>query len=143
MKLLLTVTTLVCLGLLAGCGNGLSSDFEKSGRYAFILVKKAHQHETILERDVNIAYAQAEADAKSDADKKTLELLKFYLSAFQTNDETPLAEGYVKGCESSLTKIFEQHEDPGPAGKDCTDALQAKTDAILKEMDEKTASPKK
>jgi hypothetical protein len=129
-----------------GCGNGLSNDFSKSGRYAFILVKKATQHESVLEHDVTNAYAQAEADAKSDADKETLQLLNYYLSAFRINDGTPSAENYVKGCEHSLNKIFDDHAEPKSAGKECTDALNAKADEIMKQGDagkQKPGSEKK
>jgi hypothetical protein len=124
-------------GLIAfiGCGNGLTSDFSKSSRYAFALIKSAEEHKTVLEADVTKALAQAEADAKSDADKKTFDLLKYYLSAFQTNDGTPAGKKYVTACHNSLSQVFDENADPDKAAEQCTKALQAKVDQIMKETE--------
>lgn len=117
--------------VLCGCGNGLTSDFGRSGRYTFALLKSAEDHQLVLEADVTKAFAQAEADAKSDADKKTLDLLKQYLTAFQTNDGTPEGQNYVKACHSSLSKVFDEGADPDNAAAECSKALSAKVDRII------------
>jgi hypothetical protein len=127
---------------LVSCGNGLTSDFTKSGRYAFVLVKSAESHEKVLEMDVTRAYAQAEADAKSDADKKTLKLLQDYLSAYKTNDGTVSGDNYVKACHNSLTKVFDENVAPETAAEECNKALSAKVEEIIKEVNKKEEDKK-
>jgi vacuolar-type H+-ATPase subunit E/Vma4 len=122
---------------LVGCGNGLTNDFSKSGRYAFVLVKSAESHEKVLEMDVTRAYAQAEADAKSEADKKTFELLKDYLNAYKTNDGTVTGDNYVKACHNSLSKVFDENVAPETAAEECNKALSAKVEEIVKDVNKK------
>jgi hypothetical protein len=135
--LFLVISASVCL---LGCGNGLTSDFSKSGRYAFVLVKSAESREKVLEMDVTRAYAQAESDAKSNADKKTLKLLQDYLTAYKTNDGTVTGDNYVKACHNSLTKVFDENIAPETAADECNQALHAKVEKIIKEVNQKVVS---
>lgn len=127
---------------LIGCGNGLTNDFSKSGRYAFVLVKSAESNEKVLEMDVTRAYAQAEADAKSDADKKTLKILQDFLSAYKTNDGTVTGDNYVKACHNSLTKVFDENVEPEAAAAECDKARSAKVEEIIKEVNKKVKNPR-
>ncbi len=127
---------------ISGCGNGLSSDFSKSGKFAFTLVSKAAKHESVLERDVNTAFAHAEADAKSDADKKTYELLHRYLNQFLSNDNSPEAEKTVASCNHALSRVFDENASPEDAAKECDEAQSAWTDLIVKEVTATTEKEK-
>jgi hypothetical protein len=127
--------------VLAGCGNGLTTDFVKSGRYAFALVKSAEAHQSVGAMEVTRAFAQAEADAKSDADKKTLKLLNDYLQAYKTNSGTAAAENYVKACHKSLDQVFDENVAPETAAQGCSQALTAVVNEIVKETNEKDKEP--
>jgi hypothetical protein len=140
MHKLLLLFVAVSVMTISGCGNGLSSDFSKSGKFAFTLVSKAAKHESVLERDVNTAFAHAEADAKSDTDKKTYEMLHRYLNQFLSNDNSPEAEKTVAICNHALSRIFDENVRPEEAAKECDDAQSAWTDRIVKEV---TASTEK
>ncbi len=124
------------LGLL-GCGNGLTNDFGKSGRYAFALIKSAEAHQTVMEIEVTRALAQAEADAKSEADKKTFKLLNQYLEAYKTNSGTAASENYVKACHKSLDQVFDENIAPETAATGCSAALTVVVDEIIKETEAK------
>jgi hypothetical protein len=133
---------IVAMLALVGCGNGLSSDFSKSGRYAFALIKSAEGHEHVLAADVTKAFAQAESDVKSDADRKTFALLKTYLQAYQYNDGTPASDGFMKVCHNSLSKVFEEGGDPTEATKECEQAHTADTNAFMKRYEEEQQKKK-
>ena len=134
MHKLLLLFIAVSVIAISGCGNGLSSDFSKSGKYAFTLVSKAARHESVLERDADTAFAHAEADAKSDADKKTYELLHRYLNQFLSNDNSPEAEKTVASCNHALSRIFDENASPEDAAKECDEAQRAWTDRIVNEV---------
>jgi hypothetical protein len=102
-----------------------------------LCLSKALNRMKVLKMDVTRAYAHAEADAKSDADKKTLKLLQDYLSAYKTNDGTVTGDNYVKACHNSLSKVFDENVAPETAAEECNKALSAKVEEIIKEVNKK------
>jgi len=128
---------LVILGLafFSGCSK-LSGDFQKSGRSAFIMLQQAEDGAPVLQTDLSRAFIEMKYAAKSDNDKRALEILTFYRDQYISHDDTPASKQALSDCRTAAEQIFMRDADPVEAGKPCDNSIIARGDAIIKQMNE-------
>jgi hypothetical protein len=86
-RLLLVI---VGLAFFSGCSK-LSGDFQKSDRSAFLMIQQAEDGAPVLQTDLSRAFIEMKYAAKTDNDKRALQILTFYRDQYISHDDTPPA----------------------------------------------------
>ncbi|HET9183251.1 MAG TPA: hypothetical protein VFP59_14030 [Candidatus Angelobacter sp.] len=129
------VPVILGLAFFLGCSK-LSTDFQKSGRSAFIMIQQAEDGAPVLRADLSRAFIEMKYAAKTANDKRAMEILTFYRDEYLSLDDTPASKKALSDCRTAAEEIFIHGADPDEAGKPCDNSIIARGDAIIKQMNE-------